>query len=97
MDLKEAIVAYEQALDLRPNYVRTIVNLGLAHNRLNDYKSAANCFLNALVLNPNVSHLWGYLRTALAKMDRFDLIEKAESKDPMLFKDEFLLVDPSNI
>ena len=82
---------------MRPNYVRTIVNLGLAHNRLLDFKSAANCFLNALVLNPNVSHLWGYLRTAFAKMDRFDLIEKAEDKNPLVFKDEFLLVDPKNI
>lgn len=82
---------------MRPNYVRTIVNLGLAHNRLLDFKSAANCFLNALMLNPNVQHLWGYLRTSFAKMDRFDLIEMAENKDPSLFKDEFLLVDPKNI
>ena len=62
MDLEQAVAAYEQALDLRPNYVRTIVNLGLAKNRLMDFKTAANCFLNALVLNPNVSHVWTYLR-----------------------------------
>jgi hypothetical protein len=77
--------------------VRTIVNLGLAHNRLLDHKSAANCFLNALTLNPNVSHVWTYLRTALTKMDRFDLLEKAEMRDPMMFKDEFLLIDPSKV
>jgi peroxin-5 len=95
MDIKRAIEAYEQALDLRPNYVRTIVNLGLAHNRLMDHKSAANCFLNALILNPNVSHVWTYLRTALTKMDRFDLLEKVEMRDPFMFKDEFLLIDPA--
>lgn len=62
MDLQVAIQAYEQALDLRPNYVRTIVNLGLAKNRIFDFKAASNCFLNALILNPNVSHVWTYLR-----------------------------------
>jgi len=28
------------------------------------------------------------------KMSRFDLLEKLEAKDPMIFKDEFLLIDP---
>ena len=97
MDIKKAIEAYEQALDLRPNYVRSIVNLGLAHNRLHDLKSAANCFLNALILNPNISHVWTYLRTAFVKMNRFDLLEKLEARDPLMFKDEFLLVDPSKM
>ena len=94
MDLEKACNAYEQALDLRPNYVRSIINYGLAKNRLGDFKAAANCFLNALVLNPNVSHVWTYLRQSLLKMDRFDLIEKLEARDPSLFKAEFLLVDP---
>lgn len=81
MDLQQAISAYEQALDLRPNYVRTIINLGLAKNRMNDHKDAANCFLNALILNPNVSHVWTYLRQSFMKMERFDLIEKLEMRD----------------
>ena len=97
MDIPRAIHAYEQALELRPNYVRTIVNLGLAHNRMQDLKSAANCFLNALVLNPNVTHVWNYLRNAFVKMNRFDLLEKLEARDPYMFKDEFLLVDPKNM
>jgi hypothetical protein len=71
-----------------------MVNLGLAHNRLNDLKSAANCFLNVLVLNPNVSHVWTYLRTAVIKMNRMDLLEKLEMRDPFMFKDEFKLIDP---
>merc|ERR1719454_1980931 len=97
MDLVQAVGAYEQALDLRPNYVRTIVNLGLAKNRMNDFKNASNCFMNALILNPNVDHVWTYLRQSLLKMQRFDLIEKLELRDPTVFGDEFLLVDPKNI
>ena len=31
------------------------------------------------------------------KMQRFDLIERLEMRDPQLFKDEFLLVDPKNL
>jgi hypothetical protein len=31
------------------------------------------------------------------KMNRFDLLEKLELKDPTLFSDEFLLIDPKNI
>jgi peroxin-5 len=94
MCIPQAIEAYQQALDLRPNYVRTMVNLGLAHNRLNDLKSAVNCFLNVLVLNPNVSHVWTYLRTAVIKMNRMDMLDKLEMRDPFMFKDEFKLIDP---
>ena len=29
---EEAMSAYKQAIDLRPNYVRTLVNIGLAND-----------------------------------------------------------------
>ena len=73
------------------------MNLGLAKNRLMDFKAASNCFLNALVLNPNVSHVWTYLRQSFMKMNRFDLLEKLEARDPSVFSDEFLLVDPTKV
>jgi peroxin-5 len=82
LQTKEAIRAYEQALDLRPNYIRAIVNVGLAQNNLTDYKAAANCYLNALVLNPALKHVWTYLRTSILQMNRFDLLEKCEQRDP---------------
>jgi peroxin-5 len=97
MDLPQACSAYEQALELRPNYVRTMVNLGLAKNRMNDSQAAAQQFLNALILNPQVTHVWNYLRNSFMKMDRFDLIEKLEERDPNLFRDEFTLIDPKNM
>jgi len=61
-----------------------------------DYKSASNCFLNCLILNPEVEHVWMYLRTAFLQMGRIDLAEKLEAKDPFIFKDEFKLIDPKN-
>ncbi len=68
-----------------------------AYDRLEDLKSAATCFLNSLRLNPNVSHVWTYLRNAIIKMNRMDLLEKMELRDPSLFKDEFNLIDPSKM
>ena len=32
LETPQSIQAYKLAIDLRPNYVRTIVNLGLSHN-----------------------------------------------------------------
>lgn len=64
LNTHKAIEAYQQALDLRPNYVRTMVNVGLAHNNLADFKNAATCFLNALILNPKLTHVLTYCRTA---------------------------------
>ena len=76
LDTPRCIAAYQQALDLRPNYVRTIVNLGLAHNNVADFRNAANCLLNALILNPNLTHVRTYVQTAFIQMKRYDLVEK---------------------
>lgn len=43
---------YHRALDLRPNFVRVWVNLGIAHAYKGDYQEAARLYLSALRLNP---------------------------------------------
>lgn len=93
----KSMAAYQQALDLRPNYVRTIVNLGLAFNNNADFKAASNCFINAMILNPQAEHLRAYLHAAFIQMKRFDLVEKMKMGDMMAFKDEFDLIDPNNM
>ena len=90
----EARRAYQQALDLRPNYVRTLVNIGLAHNNQAEYLKGVECFLNALVLNPKAQHIWSYVRQACLQADRFDLLEKIEDKNPNGFGPEFNLINP---
>jgi len=62
---EEAVQAYQQALDLRPNYVRTLVNIGLAANNKYEYLDAAQQFIYALCLNPKADHLWSYLRQSI--------------------------------
>jgi len=53
--------------------------------------------MNALVLNPNIRHVWTYLRTSILQMNRMDLLEKCEKRDLSLFKDEFMLIDPTQM
>jgi len=40
MQTDKAKDAYKLALDLRPNYVRTLVNIGLAYTNQGEYKNA---------------------------------------------------------
>ena len=64
LETDKSIQAYKLAIDLRPNYVRTIVNLGLSHNNQANFQAGANCFLNALVLQPDLEHVRTYVQTA---------------------------------
>ena len=97
MKTEEASLAYKQALDLRPNYVRTLVNIGLAHNNKVEYMEGAQCFLHALCLNPKAEHIWSYFRQSILQADRFDLVDKIDAKDPKLFAKDFKLIDHAGL
>lgn len=62
--VNEAEDAYHRALELKPNFVRVWVNLGMAHAFRRDYDEAIRFYLNALLLNPDAKHIWDYVRTA---------------------------------
>lgn len=51
-NIPAALKIYHQALDLRPNYVRTMANIGLAYRSQGLYSESLPYFLNALLLNP---------------------------------------------
>jgi hypothetical protein len=55
----------------------------------NRYDEAAKCYLQALRLNPEAMHIWGYLRVTFTSMERFDLVQLAGQQDPALFDAEF--------
>ena len=95
--IEEATQAYKQALDLRPNYVRTLVNIGHTHSSQAEYLKACEQFLNALMIYPQAQHIWSYVRHAALKADRMDIFEKVDQKDPKLFASDFKLVDPNNL
>lgn len=97
LEIPEAIDAYAQALELRPNYVRTLSNIGLGFNNVRRFNEAVPFFLNALQLNPKAVHLWDNVKRSFMNTNRFDLLEKCNRRDPNLFRDEFVLMDPKNL
>jgi peroxin-5 len=59
--------AYYRALEIKPNYVRAWVNLGISHSYQNNFEEAGRFYLNALSLNPTAKHIWSYFRKTLTK------------------------------
>ena len=73
----QAIDAYIQALELKPNYVRALANLGIAYSNQEHFAEAATCYLKALSLNPEVSHCVAsrYVRLQQYELQRSVLFE----------------------
>jgi Flp pilus assembly protein TadD len=92
LEVEEAIKVYQTALDLRPNYVRTMANIGLAYRTLTRFEESVPYFLNALVLNPHASSVWRYIRSSFLQMNRMDAVEKLNLKDPNVFRSEFPMI-----
>jgi len=49
------------------------------------------------VLQPELDHVRTYLQTAFIQMKRFDLLEKLKGGDLNVFRNEFELLDPSQL
>jgi peroxin-5 len=81
----DAIKFYHKALDIRPNYVRVWVNLGIAHGFKGEYEDAARFYLNALSFRPDAKHIWSYLHTTFMSMQRYDLIQLISQQNPRAF------------
>lgn len=98
MRTEESIKAYEQALELRPNYVRTIVNLGLSYGNMGNNEQASVQFINALILNPQLDHVRQFLHASFIKLNRLDLVEKMKGNDYNAFRGDFPgILDPANM
>ena len=86
---KDAVLAYRKALELKPNYVRAWVNMGISYANRKMYDVAAKYYLKALSLHSQPNHIWSYLRLTLNCMDRRDLAALVEEKNVELFRGEF--------
>ena len=87
----QAVPLYASALQLRPNYARGWLNLGIAYANMNHYDEAAKAYVQALHLNNNAKHIWGYLRVVLSFMDRPDLVEISAKEDAGLLAEALKL------
>ncbi len=77
---RDALGAYQKALDLKPNYMRAWTNMGIAHANIGDYETSAKFYVAALDLNPGAGHVWSYLRTSLACAGRTDLLRMVDEE-----------------
>ena len=55
--------------------------MAISFANLGDYDKSARFYVRALSLNPQASHVWGYLRTALACSGRTDLMQAVDGQD----------------
>jgi len=53
---EQAIPYYSQALQLRPNFARGWLNLGISFANLDKFEDAAKAYIQALNLNPNARY-----------------------------------------
>jgi len=83
----KALPAYNRALELKPKYARGWLNMGISHANLGSYPKAVSAYLKTLQLNPGATHVWSYLRIAFTCMERFDLVEKVNDRNPAVFSE----------
>ena len=62
---------------------------GAQGGNMANYTAAAQCYLKSLSLNPEASHIWGYLTMTLTSMGRPDLVAKAAAADHEAFRADF--------
>lgn len=65
------------------------MNKAIGYFGMHDYHKAASLFLQVLKQLPEASHIWGYLKSAFASLQRSDLVDLAAAKDVTLFINEF--------
>lgn len=85
-----ALMSYENATRLNPNYAEAMNNIGTVYYSKKDYKKAEEYFRKALELNPNSASIYSNLGTALFARKRYEEAIKAYQKalelDPEVFK-----------
>jgi tetratricopeptide (TPR) repeat protein len=70
--LVDAVVCFERAVDLQPDYVEAVTNLGVAHERVGHWAAAERCWRRALELNPAQAAAHASLATILERQDRLE-------------------------
>ncbi|KAJ1468181.1 hypothetical protein T484DRAFT_1856215 [Baffinella frigidus] len=53
------------------------------------YEEASTCYLKALSLNPEATHIWSSLRVVFNCLDRPDLAARCDTLDVAAFRPDF--------
>ncbi len=70
--LTEAVVCFERAVHLQPDYVEAVVNLAVAHERAGRWTAAEHCWRRVLELNPAQAAAHASLAAILERQDRIE-------------------------
>ncbi len=88
LDTDEAIIAYTKVLDLRPESIETLINLGRLHAESGSIREATEYFERALEINPNDAttnyNLGVVAQDAGNDHKALDLYRRALEHDPSL-------------
>ena len=69
---EQALIAYQQVLNLQPNRIEALINLGSIYKNLGKISEAINCYRQALKLNSNSGELWYNFGNTLQTQGNFD-------------------------
>ncbi|KAF9793357.1 peroxisome targeting signal receptor [Thelephora terrestris] len=79
---EESLGAYREALNLRPTYIRAILNVAVACLNIGAFKESAEHILGALSLQSasgdGSESLWSTLRRVMSELNRHDLVAMTE-------------------
>ena len=85
-----ALMSYENATRLNPNYAEAVNNIGTVYYSKRDYKKGEQYFRRGLKLNPESASIYSNLGTALFARKRYEEAIKAYQRalelDPDVFK-----------
>jgi len=72
-DPEQAIKFYQQALEIDPDYVKALIEMGIAKKDIGDHKGALDAFNKAEVIrpgNPDIYRFRGDLYYSMGEMDK---------------------------
>ena len=71
-DFLQAIVCYDQALDIKPDYADAWNNKGNSLANLKRYEEAIACYDRALDIKPDYAYAWNNKGSSLANLKRYE-------------------------
>ena len=77
---EEAILAYNNAISIKPNYPEAYCNLGNAHKEIGKLNEAIDLYRNAISINPNFAQAHNNLGKVFQEQDKLELAMEAYKK-----------------
>lgn len=85
---EQAILAYQEALKINPDFYRAWYNLGMSYQSIGEYEQAIEAYRKGLSINPDAALAWNNLGTAYYRLNQYDeaiaAYRKALDKQPKL-------------